>query len=311
MEFSFIYAEERYSVRRNPEYKLTRTLKNGKVKEQRVPAGVELTMPDGSVFPDKKRGTDAKIAEIVGLTAEQFTQIVMIAQGDFRKLLYTRSEERKQIFSKLFRTEKYRRIQEALKRESARLDEALEENARAAAQERGRAILPRRELEELPLGEALAQMTIWEEELTAQLKEKRTVQEELGGRLAQAESNRLFAALRDCCEKEQKLLLARKRFSRKAGVFLWQRQPGVWKRKNRSEREREQQAKEGCEALAAWIAAEQSCCEALGEALIKKEQETVQAEETAQKEIHRIEEILPEYGRMACEETRGRTAQSI
>ena len=73
-EFSFIYAKERYSVRRNPEYKLTRTLKNGKVKEQRVPAGVELTMPDGSVFPEKKSGTDAKIAEIVGLTAEQFTQ---------------------------------------------------------------------------------------------------------------------------------------------------------------------------------------------------------------------------------------------
>lgn len=308
VEFSFIYAKERYSVRRNPEYKLTRTLKNGKVKEQRVPAGVELTMPDGSVFPEKKSGTDAKIAEIVGLTAEQFTQIVMIAQGDFRKLLYTRSEERKQIFSKLFRTEKYRRIQEALKRESARLDEALEENARAAAQERGRAILPRRELEELPLGEALAQMTIWEEELTAQLKEKRTVQEELGGRLAQAEeSNRLFAALRDCCEKEQKLLLAEKEVQQKSRRISLAETAGRVEKEEQKylERERErQEAKEGCEALAAWIAAEQSCCEALGEALIKKEQETVQAEETAQKEIHRIEEILPEYGRMALAKKR-------
>ena len=192
----------------------------------------------------------------------------------------------------------------------------MEENARATAQERGRAILPCRELEELPLDEALAQMTIWEEELTAQLKEKRTVQEELGGRLAQAEeSNRLFAALRDCCEKEQKLLLAEKEIQQKSRRISLAETAGRVEKEEQKylERERErQEAKEGCEAPAAWIAAEQSCCEAPGEALIKKEQETVQAEETAQKEIHRIEEILPEYGRNgACEETRGRTAQSI
>ena len=53
-----------------------------------MPAGVELTMPDGSVFPEKKSGTDEQFAEIVGLTAEQFTQIVMIAQGDFKSFLY-------------------------------------------------------------------------------------------------------------------------------------------------------------------------------------------------------------------------------
>ena len=50
VEFSFIYAKERYSVRRNPEYKLTRTLKNGKVKEQRVPAGVEKLRCRTEVF---------------------------------------------------------------------------------------------------------------------------------------------------------------------------------------------------------------------------------------------------------------------
>ena len=255
VEFSFLYAKERYSVRRNPEYKLTRTLKNGKVKEQRMPAGVELTMPDGSVFPEKKSGTDAKIAEIVGLTAEQFTQIVMIAQGDFRKLLNTRSEERKQIFSKLFQTEKYRRMQEALKRESARLDEALEENERAAAQESGRVILPRRELEGLPFDEALAQMKVWEEELTAQLKEKRSAQEELGGQLAQAEeSNRLFAALRDCRLKEQKLLLAEKEVQEKNRRISLAEAAGRVEKEEQKYLEREserQKAKEGCEELAA------------------------------------------------------------
>ena len=54
-----------------------------------MPHSVELTMPDGTVFPEKKNATDAKIIEILGLTADQFSQIVMIAQGDFLKLLYT------------------------------------------------------------------------------------------------------------------------------------------------------------------------------------------------------------------------------
>ena len=53
VEFTFSYAGERYVVKRNPEYKITRELKNGKSREQKMPASVELTMPDGSAFPEK------------------------------------------------------------------------------------------------------------------------------------------------------------------------------------------------------------------------------------------------------------------
>ena len=151
VEFTFSYAGESYKVRRNPEYRITRELKNGKIREQKVPAGVELTLPDGSVFPEKKSATDAKLEEIIGLTAEQFTQIVMIAQGDFLKLLYTKSDERKVIFSKLFRTGKYWSVQETFRRRSAALDDALEENRRATEQELARVILPREGMEKLRL----------------------------------------------------------------------------------------------------------------------------------------------------------------
>ena len=99
-----------------------------------------------------------------------------------------------------------------------------------------------------------------------------------GDVLAQAAGS----ALRDCCEKEQKLLLAEKEVQQKSRrISLAETAGRVGKEEQKYlERERErEEAKEGCEALAAWIAAEQSCCEALGEALIKKEQETVQAEE--------------------------------
>lgn len=73
---------------RNPDYKITKTLKNGKIREQKVPHSVELTLPDGTVFPEKKNATDAKIIEILGLTADQFSQIVMIAQEILKLFVY-------------------------------------------------------------------------------------------------------------------------------------------------------------------------------------------------------------------------------
>ena len=76
---------------------------------------VELTLPDGSVFKGKKRETDQKIVEITGLDADQFTQISMIAQGEFLKLLYADSTERGNIFRRVFHTDLYAAFQKRLK----------------------------------------------------------------------------------------------------------------------------------------------------------------------------------------------------
>ena len=149
VELTFVYREQTYSVRRNPEYQIEKTLKNGTIKYQKVASNVELTMPDGNVYPEKKAATDAKIEEILGLSVQQFTQIVMIAQGDFLKLLYTKSDERKKIFSKLFQTDRYWRIQERLKYRSLHLDEQIEENKRAYAQEQARIVVPEELREEV------------------------------------------------------------------------------------------------------------------------------------------------------------------
>ena len=94
----------------------------------REAAKVELIMPDGQVFRGKKRETYQKIIEIMGLTAEQFTQTAMIAQGDFLKLLLAESRERKKIFSRIFQTEVCSRAQEELKKRAGELAARLEEN---------------------------------------------------------------------------------------------------------------------------------------------------------------------------------------
>ena len=195
VELEFLYRGQTYRVRRNPDYKITKTLKNGKIREQKVPHSVELTLPDGTVFPEKKNATDAKIIEILGLTADQFSQIVMIAQGDFLKLLYTKSDERKMIFSKLFRTDIYWKIQENLRRKSMEMDERIQENDRAFEQEKSR-IMPLPESEELPLDELVERLR---ERLKDALKEqnlRRASVEELNKKITKYEEiNKLFVSL--------------------------------------------------------------------------------------------------------------------
>lgn len=215
VEFTFSYGEDIYRIRRNPEYRIQKVLKNGKQKEQKKASAVELYLPDGMLFPEKKAVTNAKIEEIVGLNVEQFTQIVMIAQGDFLKLLYTKSDERKEIFTKLFKTTLYGNVQEELKRRSAALYYQLEEKKRALAQEEGRTLRPDWVLEalgteELSLEELIAGM----EELDAKnrsrhekgKKERDSIQE----KLTQAEkTNKLFEDLKQL-EQDRQLLEAQR-----------------------------------------------------------------------------------------------------
>ncbi len=67
-------------------------------------------MPDGSVIT-KIKDVSAKVEEIIGINKNQFSQIAMIAQGDFRKLLNCETNERSKIFRKIFKTEPYHNIE--------------------------------------------------------------------------------------------------------------------------------------------------------------------------------------------------------
>lgn len=303
VEFAFEYAGAHYRVKRNPEYKILREYKNGKIKEQKIAANVELTLPDGSVFPEKKNATDAKIEEIIGLTVEQFTQIVMIAQGDFLKLLYTKSDDRKIIFSKLFRTGDYWRIQEDLRRRSVKMDEALAENERAMAQEMARVIYPREGLAELSLEEAVAQIHNWEKELEKTHKQKRKELELLNGKLAQAkEVNGLFDKLREC-ERIMEELLAEEAEDkeRKERLLMAEKAEKVVQEEARyREKQRETAISERIQReLLDWIERERVCYkenELLYEKLVE---EHALADEQASKEIHRIEQSLDAYRKLS------------
>lgn len=120
VEYTFSYGtgaqEKTYTVWRQPTYvrKSLRKNKNGEYGETKQNGKVILTMPDGKIFPGKAAETNQKIEEILGLTAEQFGKIVMIAQGEFQELIMDKTGKRKEIFQQIFSTQIYENIEKKI-----------------------------------------------------------------------------------------------------------------------------------------------------------------------------------------------------
>ena len=113
VELKFLYGGKEYTVNRIPEHE-RRSKKGGGVTVQKAEA--VLTFPDGKVI-SKIKDVNTAITEILGVDRNQFSQIAMIAQGDFRKLLIADTKERQEIFRKIFKTDRYRILQDRIKSE--------------------------------------------------------------------------------------------------------------------------------------------------------------------------------------------------
>ena len=83
VELRFLHGDGIWRVKRSPDY--MRPLKRGEGMRMQ-PAEAELTRPDGSVAAGV-RNVNEILHELLGVDKDQFSQIAMIAQGDFRKLL--------------------------------------------------------------------------------------------------------------------------------------------------------------------------------------------------------------------------------
>ena len=120
VELEFEVHGVRYMVRRNPEYQRPKTRGEGMTTEK---ADATLTYPDDRPPVTKAKDVTAAVQEIIGLDYNQFSQIVLIAQGQFTKLLNASTEERSRIFRKLFRTQRYAQLQERLQAEASALNQ--------------------------------------------------------------------------------------------------------------------------------------------------------------------------------------------
>ncbi len=118
VELTFSYRNKMYTVKRNPEYE--RPAKRG--------GGMTLHKADATlVYPDGKAITKVKevnnhIKAIMGINRNQFSQIAMIAQGDFLKLLLADTKNRQAIFREIFKTGYYKTFENKLAEESNQLN---------------------------------------------------------------------------------------------------------------------------------------------------------------------------------------------
>ena len=105
--------EETYKITRTPRH--IRPAKRTGAKQQEEGETAELLMPDGSQYPGKLSDTNRKIEELVGLTADQFRKVVMIAQGEFMDFLRAGSKEKTELLRDLLKTDYYYQLSERLK----------------------------------------------------------------------------------------------------------------------------------------------------------------------------------------------------
>lgn len=132
VELVFRCRGELYTVRRNPEYERPAKRGGGFTTQK---ADAELHCPDGRIVTKAREVTRA-VEEILGISRDQFTQVAMIAQGDFLKLLLAATDQRIEIFRKIFNTTRYQKLQyklrddaAALSKECGKLQDSIEQYA--------------------------------------------------------------------------------------------------------------------------------------------------------------------------------------
>ena len=130
VELEFICRGKRYTLRRSPEYQRPKLHGTGTTTQK---PEAWLLPPEGEPIT-RPREVDAAVRDILGLDRNQFMQIAMIAQGDFLKLLLASTEDRKLIFRKIFKTDLFQSLQEALKRESGALHDRCDDARKSVAQ---------------------------------------------------------------------------------------------------------------------------------------------------------------------------------
>jgi len=134
VELEFEIKGKKYYIKRSPAQRKKKVRGDGYTEQA---AAAELKILDENKIYTSIAEVNRKIVEIVGLEYEQFKQIIMIPQGEFRQLITAKSKEREEILRRIFGTNEYRKLQESLEKmakglfeEITRLKEGLKTNIR-------------------------------------------------------------------------------------------------------------------------------------------------------------------------------------
>jgi exonuclease SbcC len=130
VELQFEYDGKQYLVRRSPKQERPRARGTGFATQD---PKASLQIGDEAPITALK-DVNAKLVEILGVDFSQYSQIAMIAQGQFRELLLANTKERGGIFRSIFKTNGYLNLQNKLQEEANALYGEVQNKRRSAVQ---------------------------------------------------------------------------------------------------------------------------------------------------------------------------------
>lgn len=321
IEFEFALGAQRYRVHRIPEQEraaqratrsgetLVKVAAKATLYRQETEAGAQTWVPLSTRTTEVSR----QIGELLGFEAEQFRQVVLLPQGQFRKLLAAGSGEREKILETLFGTVAYKRVQDALKNEAAALSKRAE-NARVRRQtlleqagaESAEALAARHAALEAALAELVAAEVLARDADTAAHAALQAGQA-CAARFAESEAAALALQALDARKIEAGLQRARLALARKALQVL----PA-----DRALIEARKQAAAAREAAVEVASRVRVAAEALAgaTALLERERARGPARDAAQREVLRLEglgEQVQELTRAEAELQRRQAVQRV
>ena len=115
--FTFTHNGQQYTIEREPEHPRITHKRNGELEKKADAQKVVLNFDSADIPPitTLKKANEYIVNEILHLTLQQFKQIAMIAQGEFKEFLNAKTDDRVVILRKIFQTDKYEQIGTKLK----------------------------------------------------------------------------------------------------------------------------------------------------------------------------------------------------
>src|SRR5699024_9200295 len=120
--FTFILHQKKYRITRNPKQQKPKSRGEGYTEEPATAHLYTLNNKDEwELVVSKIKEVNETLEAMIGLDYEQFKKMIMIPQGEFRKLISENSKEREEVLQKIFRTYFYKDMTEKLKEEAKSL----------------------------------------------------------------------------------------------------------------------------------------------------------------------------------------------
>lgn len=125
--FEFSLGNKRFLIHRSPEQERPKKRGEGTTKQLSKAALWRINGEEENVLADRWSKVTEEVKNLLGFDVHQFRQVVILPQGQFRKLLLADSSDRQIILETLFQTGIYRKIEEALKEAAKKIRSEAEE----------------------------------------------------------------------------------------------------------------------------------------------------------------------------------------